>query len=108
MEKTIKLTEEQVRAILKTNIINDTTYIYELGLNVIRSFRGDLFARAEDKVADLYQISEEVIYQLIEEFQECAKDNIDCEEYDKAIISIEVIDNLNKLLAGKIDRVTLW
>lgn len=108
MEKTILITEEQLREILKTNIINDTTYIYELGLNVIRSFRGDYFARAEDKVADLYKVSEEVIYQLIEEFSSCAKDSIDCEEYDEAIISIEVINKLNQLIAGQVDSVKLW
>lgn len=102
------ITEEQVKAILKNNIINDTTYIYELGLNVIRRFEGEFFARSGDKVIDLYEISEELIYQLIEEFQECAKESIDAEEYDEVIISIEVINNLNQLLAGEIDKVKLW
>ena len=102
------ITEEQVKAILKNNIINDTTYISELGLNVIRRFEGEFFARSGDKVIDLYEISEELIYQLIEEFQECAKESIDAEEYDEVIISIEVINNLNQLLAGEIDKVKLW
>lgn len=102
------ITEEQVREILKNNIINDSSYIYELGLNVLRSFEGEFFARCEDKVTDLYQVSGELIYQLIEEFQECAKDSINSDEYDEAIISIEVINNLNKLLEGEIDKVKLW
>lgn len=102
------ITEEEVRKILRNIIIEESDYIYDLNLNIIRRFENDYFAKSEDRALELYQISENVIEQLILEFASCAKDSIDTEEYDEALEYIEVLKNLSELLDGNINKVKLW
>lgn len=96
------------RVILSNITISVSDDVYNLDLNIIRKFGNDYFAKCKNRPFEIFQVTDEVIDQLILEAASCAKDNIDTEDFDDALEDIKVMMNLCELRDSNINKVKLW